>query len=160
WVKLLKCHVENKFAKSPLFITQHVHKVEPSDIGRWLADLPGAERTKKNIRDTVQHFFKWCRGRGYIPKDAEPLADVQDYRKRKRGKIDIITPDELKKLLDSASSEMLPYIALRAFAGLRDSEAAAIDWRHVDLNEGWITVTEEVAKQSDDSDGLRRLIPI
>ena len=156
WVKLLRTHVRNKFASD---FNKHVHLIEPADMSLWLAGLSGSERTKKNIRDTVAHFFKWCRGRGYLPKDADPLSDVPDFRKRRRGKIQILTPDELSKLLSHADDDFLPYIALRAFAGLRDAEAQAIDWRNVDLGSGWIEITEEVAKASDD-DGTRRLIPI
>jgi integrase len=43
---------------------------------------------------------------------------------------------------------------------LRDAEATAIDWAHIDVDGGWITITEEVAKLTDDGDGTRRLIPI
>lgn len=157
WVKLLKTHLKTKFAED---FNQQVHTVEPAHINAWLAKLDCAERTKKNIRDTVKHFFKWCRGRGYIAKDADPMADVMDFRKRKRGKIHILTPEELGKLLATADDEMVPYLALRAFAGLRDAEATAIDWSHIDLNGGWITITEEVAKLTDDDDGTRRLIPV
>jgi integrase len=157
WVKLLKTHVQNKFAED---FNKHVHVVEPADMSKWISGLSGSERTKKNIRDTVAHFFKWCRGRGYLPRDADPLADVQDFRKRRRGKIAILEPDELRKLLSHAQDDFLPYIALRAFAGLRDAEARLIDWRHVDLQSGWIEITEEVAKASDENDGTRRLIPI
>ena len=157
WVKLLKTHVQNKFACD---FNKHVHEIEPSDLNTWLAKLDCAERTKKNIRDTLKHFFKWCRGRGYLPKDSDLLADVQDYRKRKRGKIEILSPDELRKLLAKATDDLLPYVALRAFAGLRDSEARAIDWQNIDLAGGWIEITEEVAKASDDENGTRRLIPV
>ena len=157
WVKLLRSHIENKFAEA---FSVRVDEIEPSQINAWLAGLDCAERTKKNIRDCLKHFFKWCRARGYLDKDTDLLADVQDFRKRKRGKIHTLTPDELSKLLKAVEAPLLPYIALRAFAGLRDSEATAIDWRNIDLDGGWIEITEEVAKASDDENGTRRLIPI
>ena len=62
------------------------------------------------------------------------------------------------KLLAHAEPDLVPYIALRAFAGLRDSEAAAIDWCNIDLAGGWIEITEDVAKASDDDAGTRRLV--
>jgi integrase len=157
WVKKLRTNVENKFARD---FNCYVHEVEPSHMSKWLSELSGAERTKKNIRDDVGHFFRWCRGRGYLPRDADPLADVPDFRKRRRGKVEILTPDELSKLMAHASADLLPYLALRAFAGLRDAEAAAIDWSHVDLKAGWIEITEEVAKLNDDDEGTKRLVPV
>jgi integrase len=157
WVKLLKTHLENKFGAD---FNKRVDQVEPSEINTWITKLECAERTKKNIRDCLKHFFKWCRVRGYLPKDADPLADVQDFRKRKRGKIHILTPEELSKLMSKADDDLVAYLALRAFAGLRDSEARQIDWGHIDLKSGWIEITEEVAKASDDDDGCRRMVPI
>ena len=159
WVKLLKAHLqgEGKFAQS---FNCEVGRVESRELNQWLTGLKCSERTKKNARDCVGHFFKWCRGQGYLSKDADPLANVSDFRKRRRGAIHILTSDELRKLLKHVEADLLPYIALRAFAGLRDSEATAIDYRHIDLKEGWIEITEEVAKASDDDDGTRRLIPI
>lgn len=65
WVKLLKTHVQNKFVED---FNKHVHLVEPADMSQWLSGLSGSERTKKNIRDTVAHFLRWCRGRGYLPQ--------------------------------------------------------------------------------------------
>ena len=157
WVKLLKSHLENKFAVD---FSEQVDQVEPSAINSWLTKLECAERTKKNTRDCLSHFFKWCRVRGYLPRDADPMADVQDFRKRKRGKIHTLTPEELSKLMSKADDELVPYLALRAFAGLRDSEARQIDWRDIDMASGWIEITEEVAKASDDEEGCRRLVPI
>jgi integrase len=157
WAKLLKTHLENKFAAD---FNLRVDLLEPSALGAWLTKLDCAERTKKNVRDCLKHFFKWCRGRGYLDKDVDLLADVPDFRKRKRGRIHTLTPEELSKLMSKAEDDLVPYLALRAFAGLRDSEATAIDWRHIDPNSGWIEITEEVAKASDDDDGCRRMVPI
>jgi integrase len=167
WVKLLRSHLENKFAEN---FSCDVREVQPSQINAWLIGLPCAERTKKNIKDALGYFFKFCKREGYISKDEDPLSNVENFSKRPRGKIHILTPEELRGLFAKAKDlpprrgwekiDMTAYIALRAFAGLRDSEASAIEWQHIDLNEGWITITEEVAKQTDSAAGLRRLIPV
>jgi integrase len=165
WVKLLRTHLQNKFAAR---FRTFVQSVEAKDIAEWLSGLTVSERTKKNIRDVVCHFFKWCRAQGYMPKDADPMVDVQDYRKRRIGAVSILTPDDLVKLLVNANSELVPYLALRAFAGLRDSEASLIEWQHIELADkaddagrwGWITITDEVAKQAAHDDGVRRLAPV
>jgi integrase len=157
WAKLLKSHLENKFAAD---FNTRVDQLEPAAINAWLTKLDCAERTKKNIRDCLKHFFKFCRVQGYLDKDADLLADVQDFRKRKRGKIHTLTPEDLSKLMSAADDELVPYLALRAFAGLRDAEAAKIDWKDIDLKTGWIEITEEVAKASDNEEGCRRIVPI
>src|SRR5262249_33181512 len=90
WVKLLRTHLQNKFARAH---QTYVQSVESRDVSEWLSRLEVSERSKKNIRDLVAHFFKWCRGQGYLPKDADPMADVQDYRKRRMGAVSILAPD-------------------------------------------------------------------
>ena len=88
------------------------------------------------------------------------MEGVQDYWKRKRAEISILTPEQLSRLLSAAGDEFIPYLALRAFAGLRDAEASRLGWRNVDLADGWIDIGDAVAKNSDNDEGNRRLVPI
>ncbi len=157
WIMSLRSKLQNKFA--PAFAT-YVTSVESKDLAQWLAGLQCGERTKKNMRDALDSFFRWCRGHGYLAKDSDPLEGVQDYRKRKRVEISILTPEQLSRLLSAAGDEFIPYLALRAFAGLRDAEASRLDWRNVDLEDGWIDIGDTVAKNSDNDEGNRRLVPI
>jgi integrase len=165
WVKLLRTHLENKMADH---FKTFVSSIDSRDISQWLTGLTGSERTKKNIRDCAAHFFKWCRTNGYLAKDSDPMDGVQDYRKRRVGPVSILQAEALAKLLDGAPSSLIPYIAVRAFAGLRDREATLIEWQYVDISDssdengnwGFVTVPEHIAKDSDNDQGVRRLVPI
>jgi integrase len=71
---------------------------------------------------------------------------------------EIFAVDELRSLLDTASREtpdVLPMLAIGAFAGLRDAEIKRLDWSEVDLARGHIEVTAAKAKSA-----RRRLVPI
>jgi integrase len=126
----------------------------------WLIGLKCSERTRCNIRDCVGYFIKWAKGRNYLSKDADPLANVQKFRKRKRGAVKILSAAELNQLFGHASEDFIPYLALRAFAGLRDCEARALDWKYVDLAGGWIDIPDHIAKQADDDEGVARMVKI
>ncbi|HET7624381.1 MAG TPA: site-specific integrase [Verrucomicrobiae bacterium] len=157
WLKLLRSHLQEKLALS---FQCKVNDLSSSNLGLWLISLKLAERTRRNVRDCVAFFLKWAKGRNYLSKDADPLANVQQFRKRKRGAVKIISADVLVQLLIHAPEDFIPYLALRAFAGLRDCEAKALDWKHVDMKARRIEITDEIAKQADDEEGVARTVKI
>ena len=68
---------------------------------------------------------------------------------------EIFTPEQLARLLNTAPAELMPALAIQAFAGLRTSELLRLDWGELDQNRGFITVSAKKAKTA-----KRRLIPI
>lgn len=157
WLKLLRAHLIGKFARD---FQQNVSDLSSALLEPWLIGLKASERTRCNVRDCVAFFVKWAKGRNYLPKDADPLANVQKFRKRKRGAVKVISADDLISLLLHAPGDFIPYLALRAFAGLRDCEARALEWQHIDLASGWIDIPDHIAKQADDDEGVARMIKI
>ena len=61
----------------------------------------------------------------------------------------------MASVLLAAPFDLLPALAIQAFAGLRTAEVRRLDWSEVDLARGYITVTAAKAKSAQ-----RRLIPI
>jgi integrase len=71
---------------------------------------------------------------------------------------DIFTVDELRSLLETATRtahDVVPMLAIAAFAGLREAEIQRLDWSEVDLARGHIEVKAAKAKSA-----RRRIIPI
>ena len=62
--------------------------------------------------------------------------------------IGILTVDETERLLENAPAELVPYIAIGAFAGLRRAELERLDWKEVDLQSDLIEVTASKAKSA------------
>ncbi len=75
--------------------------------------------------------------------------------KMKDGEIEIFTPDEMTLLLALAPANLVPFLSIGAFAGLRSAEIERLDWAKVDLEGGYITVDASIAKTNS-----RRLVPI
>lgn len=168
WATKLRKNVENRFAES---FTGHVGDLNALEISKWFSGLKNvqdgphkgedlSETTKRNIRDDLAAFFRWCQTRKYLAKDADLLEAVPEYQRKSQKSKSVITPDDLEKLLAAAPDYLVPYLAVRAFAGVRESEANLLDWKHVHLGTGWIEITEEVAKQTGDQEGVAREIPI
>jgi integrase len=129
-------------------------EITPARVSQWLAGLQVSERTKRNYRDALGFLCRWAILRGYLAKGTDWLEGVQNYSARKIGEIEIYTPHEITRLL-LAAGDMTPFIAIGAFAGLRHAEIARLDWREIDLEDGWIEVCAAKSKT-----GERRLVPI
>jgi integrase len=62
--------------------------------------------------------------------------------------VGILTVDQTTRLLESSFPELLPYVAIGTFAGLRRAELERLDWQEVDLQSGLIEVTARKAKSA------------
>lgn len=78
-----------------------------------------------------------------------------DFSTPTEGGIEIFTPDQLAALLHAARPEMIPHLALGAFAGLRTAEIQRLHWSDLKLDRGFVEVGKDKAKRRS-----RRLIPI
>jgi integrase len=137
-----------------------VHKITPDIISRWLAALPFAERTRRNYSDLIGVFNRFCILRGYIGKEVDWLDGVQKYRARKIGTISTYQPGEMRALLrycERHARDMVAFFAIGAFAGLRHSEIDRLDWKQVDLDDGFIEVLPTEGTKAEER---RRLVPI
>ena len=129
-----------------------VSELTPGLISRYLTAMQASERTKKNARDVLGYFGRWLVLHGYLERGTDLVEGVQKYS-MKPGKILIYTPEEIAGLLKHADKRLAPYLAIGAFAGLRQAEIMRLDWAEV--GEEFIEVTAEKAKTK-----VRRLIPI
>ena len=62
--------------------------------------------------------------------------------------VGILTVEELARLLETAPPDLIPYLAIGAFAGLRRAELERLDWKEIDLQSGLIEVTANNAKSA------------
>lgn len=132
-----------------------VQTLEPNLVSKYLTALPLSERSKRNHRDVLGFFFRWLILKGYLPKGADLLEGVQHYSARKMGEIEIYSPGELARLIGRAAADMLPFIVIQAFAGLRHAEVARLDWQEIDLDDGFVEIIAAKSKT-----GERRLVPM
>ncbi|HVV71988.1 MAG TPA: hypothetical protein VHI52_10890, partial [Verrucomicrobiae bacterium] len=131
-----------------------IHTVTTADVQRWLDRLESAPQTVKNFRTVIGTLFSYAESRGYIFKGSNPVESVESI-KANGGAIEIYTPEEIIKLLNSASEDFRPVVALGAFAGLRSAEIARLEWKDIDVAGGFVHVAEHKAKTRS-----RRLVPI
>src|SRR5207244_13285326 len=99
--------------------------------------------TRNNLRRTLVMMFSYAAKHGYTTSN--PAAETQ-----KAKEIDappgILTVQQTARLLEAASPELLPYVAIGAFAGLRRAELERLDWSEIDFDDGSIEVTAKKSK--------------
>jgi integrase len=114
-----------------------------AQIEAWIRSLDIGTVSRESYRRNVSVLLEFGRRRGYLR--ANPATDVK-IRWRPEGEVSILTPDELRNLLSKCAQEIVPYVAICAFAGLRPSEAANLEWPDIHLDTMQIEVKARHSK--------------
>ncbi len=150
YVKVLKGCL-NRFKQS---FNCQLKSVTTGQVADYLRSLEFSSRTKNNARTTIGAFFKFCKERGWLPRDHEGIELVPKF-KEKPTDITIYSPWEVTQFLNHSRSEMVPFLAIGAFAGLRTAEISRLDWSEVHLADKFIEIKAAKAKTAS-----RRIVPI
>jgi integrase len=116
----------------------------------WLTRAHLAPASRANDLANLRSFFKWCRRWEY--RDDDPTLRL-DSPRVEPGLPRPITNADLRKALDLMPPDLRRAVCLGAYAGLRISEVAALDWSDVDLGSRQIRVMNSKR-------GKSRLVPI
>jgi integrase len=139
-----------RFALS--FGEEMIAGISASRIDQWLRGLGVGAATRNTFRRRVAALFNFARRRGYVTENS--VADVERAKERET-EIEILSVSQVARLLLSASSDMLPFWAIGAFAGLRRAEIERLTWSEIDFDADVIEV-----KASKSKTASRRLVTI
>jgi integrase len=128
----------NRFAKAEPFIDRGIHEIAASEIDAWLRSLGGGAVNRKNNRRVLSVLFSFAIKRKYAIKNPVKDVEIPTVKPTKPG---ILTLAEVEALLEAATPEFLPAIALGLFAGLRpESEIWRLSWEEINFDERLIDV--------------------
>ena len=131
-------------------VQQYVYGLTHGHTGK-----ASANRSKENTLRQIVSLFNFARRMKFIPADlALEVAEIPTPKKQ-HAAIEVFTPSEIARILADADTEIVPALAIAAFAGLRLAEVARLDWRDVKLGESVLIVTAGNAKTR-----ARRVVPI
>jgi integrase len=120
-----------------------VAEITIKDIDDWLRALDVAPITRNNFRRLLIVLFNFAVQRGYAESNPAKATEKAKVVGEAPG---ILTVQQTARLLEVASPELLPYLAIGAFAGLRRAELERLDWSEIDFDSGLIEVTAKNAK--------------
>ncbi len=124
-------------------------------IDGWLRAQNIGPRARNNLRGSIITLFHFARKHGHLPKGQPTEADDIARAKDRGGRIGILRPPELALMLQRAPERVRLFLALGAFTGMRSSEVLRLEWKDVNFERSFITVSPEKAKTA-----TRRLVPI
>jgi integrase len=131
--------------------------VSGHDINDFIHGLDVEGRTKNNYRQAINILFEFARKEKYLPRDHAVMDEVEEAAEADF-EIEIFTPDEVGKLLKHAPDNLLPVLAIGAFAGLRTSEIERLDWQDVKFDAGCVVVQK--GKVRTKRGRARRIVPM
>lgn len=124
----------------------HPDTATADDIDAWWqsrAHLTPA--TRVNELAAVRSFYLWCRRRDHRPPGDDPTYRIEPPRVP-IGLPRPISRADLRALLDTLPDDLRRAVCLGAWAGLRVSEAASLQWPDVDRETNRIRVTGKGGK--------------
>ena len=148
YIKDLKSRL-NQFAAA--FNSKVVAKITTTDIDQWLRSLTNLNGmrvspvTRNNFRRILHVAFNFARDRGYCMDNPVVRTAKAKVIESPTG---ILTAEETFRLLENSPDELVAYVAIGAFAGLRRAELERLDWKEIDLPSRLIEVTASKAKSA------------
>jgi integrase len=100
-------------------------------IDEWLRGLGVGPVTRNTFRRRLAVLFSFAKRRGYVTEN--PVVDVERAKERET-EVEILSVNETAHLLESSGSDMLPFWAIGAFAGLRRAEIERLSWSEIDFD--------------------------
>lgn len=132
-----------------------IHTVTPRQIEEYVDSLEPGPRSRHNLLTTIRTLFNFAQARRYFPRDVNPMEGIE-LAFVHEGEIGVFTAEEMRRLICAAQShfpDLLPFLVIGGFAGLRSAEIGRLDWANV--REEYLEVTAAKAKTRS-----RRLVPI
>ncbi|HME87789.1 MAG TPA: tyrosine-type recombinase/integrase [Chthoniobacterales bacterium] len=137
------------------FGDRRVATVTTPEVDQWQRALPYSPQSRTNYLRVVGALFSEAERMDLT--ETNPVARIIRPKRVDRPP-GILTVDETRALLEAAhrvEPEVLPMLAVGAFAGLRTSEIHRLHWNEIDLVRGEIDIPSTKSKTA-----RRRFVPI
>jgi integrase len=116
-------------------------EVRTVEVESWLRSLSLARSTCAKIRNLMSVLFNHAWRHEFF--DRNPICHVRQSAKR-RNAPNVLTPAEIKVLLDGLALRERTLVLLAASTGLRQSELFALKWGDIDFAQGTMNVTRAI----------------
>jgi integrase len=129
-------------------------------IQTYLDGLKGVPRTKLNHFRHIVTLIRWAVRRRLCPRDLLEELEGIELPRSEGGSIGIFSPQQLLELLEGTRQfrpDLLGWVTIAAFCGLRTAELMRLDWSMVKLDRAEPFVEVPAAKAKTAS---RRLVPL
>jgi integrase len=137
------------------FHDKTLSQITVADVEGYVMRVKGGARTRNNVTATLRMFFAWAKKHGHIRQDRSTAADTLVKMREPIRTPEIFTVEEMTAIMKAAEPEMIAYLAVAGFAGVRSAEIEKLDWSAINFETGYIRIDWDQAKTRQ-----RRLVPI
>lgn len=132
-----------------------VAKITGKMLQTWLDSLTVGNRSKVNELRNATALLRFAVRRKYAPRELLDELEAVERPEVRPTETLVFTPDELREMFAATRQELVPWLAIAAFCGLRTAEILRLDWKQVNLERRSVEVKAENAKTA-----ARRLVPL
>ena len=130
------------------FGNRPIAAITVEELDNWLRNLDCGPKSRANFRANVGVMFSYAERRRVI--DSNPILRTAQPKLVDKPP-EIFAVDELATLLNAAATrwpEIVPMLAIGAFAGVREAEIKRLNWSEVNQRRGHIEVKSSKAKSA------------
>jgi len=124
-----------------------IHEITQKQIEDWIFGRELAAWTKRGYLTSLKTFFDWCKRQRYCAESPCHGIDRVELENKAPG---ILTVKQCGALMEAAQKpkhkQMVPYLTLALFCGIRPEEAVKITWEEIHIKRGFVEVKVEVSK--------------
>jgi len=145
------------------FPDRDVGSLTTREIESWLIRKFPNPASRNNNRRVLVNLFNIAKKKKYVASN--PVSDI-GTASEPLNEVGILRPEQMAKLLSHSDSEILPYFAIAAFAGIRPEELkkpaelagpnSELLWSDIKWKQGIIRVRAEVSKVGKARNGRHR----
>jgi integrase len=146
--------LRNRLDRFTTAFARPLNDVSAADIEKFLLGLDVSARSRNNFRAVIGTLFRFGQRRGYVSKEHPGIIGIDRSSYVPRD-VAVFAPDDIRVMLKAARPELVPALAIGAFAGVRSEEIKRLKWEDVRLDQGHIEIRAANAKTK-----VRRLIPV
>jgi integrase len=134
----------------PRFKRRKLAEISTDDVARLVAEMQRAGYAGWTITGTLS-TLSGCLGkakrRGLIP--ANPVRELTREERPSIGDAEkrVLSEKEISLVLEQATDQFRPLIAVMTFAGLRIGEALALRWKSIDFEGGFLHVRQQLTRE-------------
>jgi integrase len=131
----------NRFGEA--FPKARLADITGDEIEGWLEGLGVGPVTFNTYRTLLHSLFGFATQKKFCVENPVKAVDSMTV---KADEVGILSPDQLKRLLEACAKDVRATVAIGAFAGIRPEEIARLTWHEVSLERGIITVAGAKSK--------------
>ena len=131
----------NRFGEA--FPKARLADITGDEIEAWLEGLCVGPVTFNTYRTLLHSLFGFAAQKKFCVENPVKAVDSMTV---KADEVGILSPDQLKGLLEVSEKDVRATVAIGAFAGIRPEEIARLTWDEISLERGIITVAGAKSK--------------